>query len=507
VGVAAGNKLTFWETERGNKIAQAASKDRRFSFFAFSPDSRRVVALAANAAQICNVADGEWSVFSLEESSNITAAEFTPDARAIITASENGSMRSWDTITGSAIGQPWHFSASPSALAVSPDASAIGFVSAHQLSLVDLRSYQRIMPSSPHRRAICSSELSVDARLVLTAGFDGAVWLTEVFSGSTNAPLVEPALSREDLVASARLLSGRELNDDEQLVEVETEKLLADWRRLRTNVTFAATPATQWHAARAARLFGDALWFGVRFHVERLAKLGAVDARLREWEAKAAAELARSERPEQQPAPILPRSPGAPANLIDLGGFYNASLAETWLPTNYAGRGNDLSQLPIGLQKFNGVPFDVRGVVQLSGSALENLGGKFPKQVTGIAIDRGATNVHFLQGAAWDALYGTVIGKYVIHYANGEKREAKIVFGKNVRDWWFPPTQPQITMEAAVAWQGYNSASRDVGMAVRIYQYRWTNPLPNEKIARIDFVSAMEKPAPFLLAVTTEPAD
>jgi WD40 repeat protein len=505
VGVAAGNKLTFWDTERGTKIAQATAKDRKFSRFAFSPDSRRVVALAGNVAQLCNVADGEWSVFSLGESSSTTAAEFVPDGRVIITASENGSIRSWDAITGSAVGQPWHFGAGPGALAMSPDASAIGFASEHRLSLVDLRSYRRIMPSSPHRHAICSSELSADARLVLTADFDGAVWLTEVFSGSTNTPQ-EPALSREDLVASARLLSGRELNDDEQLVDVKTERLLADWRRLRTNVTFAATPPTQWHAARAERLFSDALWFGVRFHVERLGKLGAVDTRVREWEAKAAAELARSERREQ-PAPIVPRSPGAPANLIDLGEFYNASLTAAWLPTNYAGQGNDLSQLPVGLQKFNGVPFDVRGVVQLSGSALENLGGKFPKQVTGIVIERAATNLHFLQGAVWDALYGTVIGKYVIHYANGEKREAKIVFGKNVRDWWFPPTQPQTTMEAAVAWQGYNSASRDVGMALRIYQYRWKNPLPDEKIARIDFVSALEKPAPFLLALTTEPVD
>lgn len=507
VGVAVGNEVTFWHTERGDRIAQATSRSAKLSHFAFSPDSRRVVAVAGNAAQICNVADGAWSAFSLQESSNIVAAEFTPDARAVITGSENGSMRSWDAVTGRPIGMPWHLGAKPTALAVSPDASAIGFVSAQTVSLVDLRSYQRIMPSPPHRHAIRSAELSFDARLILTAGSDGAVWLTELFSGSTNAPFAGRDLSREDLVALGRLLSGRELNDNEQLVEVQTERLVADWRRLSANAAFAATPAVEWHFARAERLLSDALWFGARFHVERLAKLGVVDARLREWDAKAAGELARSETVELPPAPIPPRSPGARANLIDLAGYYNASLAETWLPTNYVGRGNDLSQLPIGVQKFNGVLFDVRGLIQLSGSALENLGGKFPKQITGIVVDRKATNVHFLQGAAWDARYGTVIGNYVVHYANGEKREAKIVFGKNVRDWWFPPTQPQITMEAAVAWQGHNPATRHMGMAVRIYQYRWTNPLPEEKIATIDFVSAMEKPAPFLLAVTTEPAD
>jgi hypothetical protein len=194
------------------------------------------------------------------------------------------------------------------------------------------------------------------------------------------------------------------------------------------------------------------------------------------------------------------------ANLIDLSSFYNVSLAQTWLPIKDIGRSNDLAQLPSGLQKFAGVQFDVRGLIQLSGSALENLGGRFPKQVVDIPVNRKATNIHFLHGTAWDALYGTVIGRYRINYANGESRDAKIIFGRNVRDWWFAPTQPQLTMGAAVAWQGSNPASRQLGMAVRIYKFTWINPLPNVEIKSIDVESAMEKPAPFLLAITLDPS-
>jgi WD40 repeat protein len=500
VGVLARNNLTFWDTGRGDKVAQAVSPSK-LRAFAFSPDSRRAVATAGNLARVCNVADGEWSVLSFQEPSNITTAEFIPGSGAIITTTEEGSMRMWDAVTGNAIGKPWHFGTRQKAVAVNADGSAAAFASDDYVSMIDLKRQQPMMPSVPLRRTICASTFSPDGRFFLAASADGGVWLSE-----PNSSFGDASLLREDLLALVRLLSGRELGEQEQLVQVKGEKLLADWQRLRTNSIFATTPPVVWHMARAEKLLRDGSWFGVRFHTARLANLGARDERIREWDAKAAAELAHAGVPRKEPQSIPARSPGTSAALIDLSKFYNAGLSETWLPTNYVGRSNDLSELPVGVQKFNGIQFDVRGLIQLSGSALENLGGQFPREVGGIALKRRAAHVHFLHGAAWDALYGTVIGKYVIHYANGEKREVKIVFGRNIREWWFPPTQPRLTMEAAVAWQGYNIASRHMGMAVRVYQYNWKNPLPDVEIASLDFVSAMEKPAPFLLAVTMEPA-
>jgi hypothetical protein len=238
--------------------------------------------------------------------------------------------------------------------------------------------------------------------------------------------------------------------------------------------------------------------------------LNPADHRAETWTKTAARELTGAEMLATRPAvtdPFPARSPDATPNLIDLSSFYNVSLTQTWLPIKDLGRSNDLAQLPGGLQKFAGVQFDVRGLIQLSGSALENLGGHFPKQVTGIPANCKATNIHFLHGTAWDALYGTVIGRYRINYANGENREVKIIFGRNVRDWWFPRTQPQHTLGAAVAWEGSNPASRQLGMAVRVYKFTWPNALPDVEIKSIDFESTMEKPAPFLLAITLESAD
>jgi hypothetical protein len=57
---------------------------------------------------------------------------------------------------------------------------------------------------------------------------------------------------------------------------------------------------------------------------------------------------------------------------------------------------------------------------------------------------------------------------------------------------------------AAIAWQGANPAARGLGMAVRVYQITWKNPLPDTPIQHIDFFSSMTKSAPFLVAITVE---
>jgi hypothetical protein len=187
-----------------------------------------------------------------------------------------------------------------------------------------------------------------------------------------------------------------------------------------------------------------------------------------------------------------------------LSAHYNAALTETWLPTNVVTAGNDLSALPRGLQQFNSVPFDVRGVIQLSGGALENSGGRFPPEITGIQVGRRCRKIHFLHGAAWSARAGTHIGSYVVHYVGGESREVKILFGQNVREWLAPPA-PQLLTSAAVAWEGSNPAGRALGLSVRLYQMTWLNPQPDTEVQRIDFKSTLENPAPFLIAITVEP--
>jgi hypothetical protein len=68
---------------------------------------------------------------------------------------------------------------------------------------------------------------------------------------------------------------------------------------------------------------------------------------------------------EPEPLKIPPRDPKARPELIDLSAHYNAALTDSWHPaSNMAGEtGNDLAELPGGVQKLDGIEFDLRGLI------------------------------------------------------------------------------------------------------------------------------------------------
>src|SRR5262245_62287890 len=83
---------------------------------------------------------------------------------------------------------------------------------------------------------------------------------------------------------------------------------------------------------------------------------------------------------ETQSPKIPARDPKAQAELIDLSAHYNAALTESWHPaSNLAGEsGNDLSELPRGIHKLDGIEFDLRGLIQVSGNGSGNSRGPYP---------------------------------------------------------------------------------------------------------------------------------
>src|SRR6185295_8366040 len=94
--------------------------------------------------------------------------------------------------------------------------------------------------------------------------------------------------------------------------------------------------------------------------------------------------------------------PRAKSGSLDLGDYYNAALTENW---HHGLPDNDLASLPHGVQTFDGVEFDVRGIIQLRGLALltESKARKemYPTQVKGIPINRRVRRLHFLHAAGY----------------------------------------------------------------------------------------------------------
>ncbi|MGO8931206.1 MAG: protein kinase domain-containing protein [Limisphaerales bacterium] len=199
---------------------------------------------------------------------------------------------------------------------------------------------------------------------------------------------------------------------------------------------------------------------------------------------------------------IPPREPRAGANLVDLGPFYNAAFTE-----ELYGTAGNVWPLPTGLLELDGVQFDVRGLVQLSGSVLERLRvePRYPVSVPGIPLQGRFVRLHCLGATGWSQPDGQTIGRCVIHYADGQEADLPIVYGRDVRDWWDVGAQgPGDSLPAKVVWTGQNPAMPRHQGTLRLFKFTWSNPRPGADAQSLDFVSAMTQCAPFLIAITVE---
>jgi len=211
-----------------------------------------------------------------------------------------------------------------------------------------------------------------------------------------------------------------------------------------------------------------------------------------------------------QPKPKVPAKPGKnipsrprgiSKNMVDLSKYYNAALNETWHKGGMSN--NTLKDLPRGIETLDGTPFDIRGIIQLSGrQAEQELNVQFPKEVTDITVKQKGQKIHFLHGCGWQSPEGTIIGTYVIHYSNGESRSVPVVYGVDVQDWWL---SEEFTSEPKpnIVWTGKNHSAPD-GPPIGVCKTTWENPLPDIEIEHIDYRSAMMNSAPFLIAITAE---
>jgi hypothetical protein len=200
-------------------------------------------------------------------------------------------------------------------------------------------------------------------------------------------------------------------------------------------------------------------------------------------------------------AEIPPRDSRAPARLIDLSKHYNAALTEGWHRTGPNDPvANDLSTLPRGLQKIAGVDFDLRGVIQLVGRKLNH--PRFPAAARNIKVDQKASRLHFLHATGWTAPDGTPVATFVIHLANGQSHEFTIEYGQHITDWVaFRPNPKE--RDSIVAWSGTSPATGGQD-TLNLFKTEWVNPDPDQPITRIDYISANNDPAPFLIAITAE---
>jgi WD40 repeat protein len=123
---------------------------------------------------------------------SIRAANFSPDAQRVVTASRDGTAQVWDSRTGQSVGEPLKHEAPVMWAQFSADGKRVVTASLDKTARVwDSETGHATTPPLRHDDGVLFSEFSSDGRKVATASLDKTVRLWDVRSGQ---PLLEPLL-------------------------------------------------------------------------------------------------------------------------------------------------------------------------------------------------------------------------------------------------------------------------------------------------------------------------
>lgn len=199
---------------------------------------------------------------------------------------------------------------------------------------------------------------------------------------------------------------------------------------------------------------------------------------------------------------LRPTVPQTGFYAVNLSSYYNARLTNSTLEPMNRNSPNYLVGFPSGLNKFGGVVFDVRGILQLCNKDAARWRIRYPEKVEGIKIGRPFKLIHLLHGVGLAERENAAVAVLVLHYEDGTTRSIPILYGLHVRDWMQPETENPY--QPGVVWIGSNPMAKQAGLRLRVYKTTLENPLPNIPVKRLDYVSTLSKCAPFLLGLSVE---
>jgi WD40 repeat protein/serine/threonine protein kinase len=170
----------LWDTELGQPIGKPMIHPGPLRAAVFGPDARTVVTISENMGQLWSTSDGKPLGQSFFHDAQITAVAFSPDGTILITGSNDRTARSWSATDGLAAGHVLEHPEAVSAVAFSPDGRTILTRSGAVAQLWNAADARAIGRPLAHPGRVIACHFSPDSRTILTAGQDGTarLWST-----------------------------------------------------------------------------------------------------------------------------------------------------------------------------------------------------------------------------------------------------------------------------------------------------------------------------------------
>ncbi len=528
--------VRLWDTTTGTELLGPLQHNRLLFHAGFSPDGRRLVTCSqGNRVRLWDADTGAALPPVFIHNTPRGPVAFSPDGHLMLTVRRDLTLDREEVALVWSLTRP-----EPAPLAIRPSASfrptalsndhrLKSIINGDRIRIIDSRSgnpvAQPLVQGSPFRQAC----FGYDPALLLTENGDGYGRVWDTTAGEPLTPqwkvrydpnaheFVKRDLPKderpvEDLVKLAQLLSGYRVDETGGFRPLERSTLMQDWdllkRKYPATFTDSAAEVLAWHEHEATASEQAWNWWAARFHLDFLlaAKPEQQPWKERRAYAEQALALASAKAPGylEQRRMMPPRNPLAPARLVDLSDYYNASKQ---VGLELLNGFQALDGLPSGLQTLAGTTFDVRGVVRLSGMNRGAHTNDWPEQVRNIPMNQRCRRVHFLHatGGRPPDGDGAPVFSYVVHYADQQTQRIRMVYGRDVRSWQTSSHEPLGADASFPVWIGPRpQAFSDGDMSLRVFKSTWHNPRPQVEITKLDFITDGSGATPLLMAITID---
>jgi WD40 repeat protein/serine/threonine protein kinase len=489
------NDIFLWEAPTGRRLNTVSMAARyRVLYAAFSPGNSSLLTCSLDfVANLWDARTGQ-SRGALPHGGRVTWGAFSPDGRSVVTACWDKTVRVWDAATGTPQTPPLQHKRIVVGAVWSADGKRLSTVTEDDyLQVWDLASAE---PLTPPRKIHLLDEATTSIRS------------RDKAPSSEDLPCDNRSVA--ELVQLSQMLAESRIDAGGNVVPLTMEELDRASPLLRGRFPAQSVPnlseVVAWYRLEAQESAAEGNLSAALFHLDRALELAPDDSLLAQKRTTLAALLepgTNSGSYQLSRWSIPPRDANAGENQIDLSRHYNLSLQDS---LDQRSNRDSFSELQAGLQMLGGASFDVRGLLHLNGQGVERDGQAYPEIVTGVRVGRKCQRLHFLQATSGRASRGERVGSYVLHYADGQRQELPVLFGRDTGEWYFwgipyGTTEPGA---AVVAWTGRNSWAARHEASICLYKSVRENPRPAVELVSIDFVSSMSEAAPFLAALTVE---